>query len=161
MRNILVIVLPFILWGWVVGTPQRLCAQKPSKSWRWHSNGGFKYPNSYNHSIKFVEDAPASVEVFSNGIIQLCYWPLLGMWTAFADFPREGDWLSSTERVRTVTYRANSKLIVSGYTQNGNIFYLNQKISSGGEVKHSKVLVLIYPQSEKNVSALINIVRAW
>lgn len=53
-------------------------------------------------------------------------------------------------------------LIVSGYTQNGNIFYLNQKITSGGEVNHSKVLVLIYPQSEKrDVSALIKIVKDW
>ena len=108
------------------------------------------------------EDVPANVEVFSNGKIKLCYWPLLGMWSTHVDFPREGDLLCPTERVKTVTYRAKSKLIVSGYTQNGNIFYLNQKITSGGEVNHGKVLVLIYPQSEKrNVSALIKIVKDW
>lgn len=108
------------------------------------------------------EDVPANVEVFSNGKIKLCYWPLLGMWSTHVDFPREGDLLCPTERVKTVTYRAKSKLIVSGYTQNGNIFYLNQKITSGGEVNHGKVLVLIYPQSEKrNVSALIKIAKDW
>ena len=110
----------------------------------------------------WVDDVPGYVEIFSDGKILLCYWPLLGMWSTFADFPEEGVWLSPTEKVKNVTDRAGSKLIVSGYTQNGNIFYLNQKIMSGGEVSHSKVLVLIYPKSEENkVSTLINIVKDW
>ena len=162
MKRIIILMLTIICIGWVFNCPQRLSAQNLSNSWRWHSDGRFKYPSTYKHSETFMEDVPASVEVFSIGKIQLCYWPLLGMWSTFADFPKEGVWLSPSERVKKVTYRADSKLIVSGYTQNGNIFYLNQKITSGGEVNHSKVLVLIYPQSEKrDVSALIKIVKDW
>ena len=162
MKKILMMMVTFICFGWVVDNPQRLSAQTLSKTWHWHSDGGFKYPSAYKRSELFVEDVPANVEVFSNGKIQLCYWPLLGMWSTFADFPEEGVWLSPTEQVKNVTYRAGSKLIISGYTQNGKIFYLNQKMMSGGEVNHSKVLVLIYPQSEKNkVSRLLNIVKDW
>ena len=162
MKKIIIVMLTCICLGWLVDCPQRLSAQNLSKSWRWHSEGGFQYPSTYKHSETFAEDVPANVEVFSNGKIQFCYWPLLGMWSTFGDFPEEGVWLSPTEKVKNVTYRAGSKLIVSGYTQNGNIFYLNQKILSGGEVTHSKVLVLIYPKSEKKrVSKLLNIVKDW
>ena len=162
MKKKIIILFTFICIGCGVDNHQWLSAQNLSKTWRWHSDGSFKYPITYKHSETFVEDVPANVEVFSNGKILLCYWPMLGMWSTFADFPEEGVWLSPAERVKTVTYRAKSKLIASGYTQNGNIFYLNQKILSGGEVRHSKVLVLIYPQSEKKkVSALMNVVKDW
>lgn len=161
MKKIIFILLCFISMGWgVVDTP--LPPKKASKAWRWHTEGRFKYPSSYFRSETFVEDVPANVEVFSKGDINLCYWSLLGMWSTFGEFPEDGVWLSPTERVYEVTYRATSKGIVSGYTQEGNIFYLKQKIVPGGEVKHSKVLVLIYPQSaQKRVAALINVVKDW
>ena len=131
-------------------------------NWHLHSDGAFKYPKSFSHEETFVEEVPASVEVYSQGDVQLCYWPMLGMWSTFAEFPEEGVWLSPTERVKDVTYRAESKFIVSGYTQNGNVFYLKQKIISGGEVRHSKVLVLINPPSMKDkVTALTNEVANW
>lgn len=145
-----------------VDNPQKQSSKAISKFWCWHSNGEFKYPSSYKQSEYFVEDVPGNVEVFSNGKIQFCYWPGLGMWSTFVGFPPEGLWLSPTERVKNITYRSKSKLIVSGYTQNGNIFYLNQKILSGGEVNHSKVLVLIYPPVKKSkVSNLLNVVKNW
>lgn len=132
------------------------------KEWKWNSDGAFKYPKSFSHEEIFVEDAPASVEVYSLGDVQLCYWPMLGMWSTFAEFPEEGVWLSPDERVKNVTYRADSKGIVSGYTQKGSIFYLKQKIMSGGEVRHSKVLVLINPPSMKEkVTTLTNEVTNW
>ncbi len=161
MKKLIIIVLSFICMGWTVAeTP--LPPKKVSKAWRYHAAGGFNYPSLYKHSETFVDDVPASVEVFSNGDIQLCYWSLLGTWSTFGEFPEEGVWLSPTERVKNVTYRAQSKGVVSGYTQNGKIYYLQQKIIFGGEVKHSKVLVLIYPKSAKSrVSSLINIVKDW
>ena len=163
MKKCIILIVSLLFIGLGGDNAQRLYAQNLSdNSWRWHSDGGFKYPSTYKHSETFVDDVPASVEVFSDGQNQLCYWQMLGMWSTFGDFPQEGVWLSPTEQVKTVTYRAKSKLIVSGYTQNGNIFYLNQKITSGGEVNHSKVLVLIYPQSEqKKVSTLLNLVKDW
>ena len=132
------------------------------QGWQWYSEGAFKYPKSFRHEEIFIEDATGVVEVFSKGRIQLCFWPSLGVWSTFIEFPKEGVWLSPTERVKDVTYRAESKFIFSGHTQNGKIFYMNQKILSGGEVSHSNVLVLIYPPSMKNrVSALINEVANW
>lgn len=132
------------------------------QGWQWYSEGAFKYPKSFHHEEIFIEDATGVVEVFSKGRIQLCFWPSLGVWSTFIEFPKEGVWLSPTERVKDVTYRAESKFIFSGHTQNGKIFYMNQKILSGGEVSHSNVLVLIYPPSMKNrVSALINEVANW
>lgn len=163
VKRFIIIVEVLICFGGMVCFPLESSAQNLSNSWSWHSEGEFKYPKDYKRSEEiFMEDVPAYVEVISNGKIQLCYWPLLGVWSTLADFPEEGVWLSPTERVKKVTYEAGSKLIVSGYTQSGKIFYLNQKIMSGGEVNHSKVLVLIYPQSEKKkVSKLINIVKNW
>ena len=136
--------------------------EEQSENWIWHSDGAFKYPKSFSCEETFVEDAPANVEVYSEGDIQLCYWPLLGMWSTFAEFPEEGVWLSPTERVKNVTDREDSKGIILGYTQSGNIFYLKQKIIRGGEVNHSKVLVLINPPSMKDkVSSLTNEVANW
>ena len=132
------------------------------KSWSWHIDGEFKYPSTYKRSKLWIDDVPAFVEVFSGGKIQLCFWPLLGAWSTQIDFPEEGVWLSPTEKVKNITYRADSKGIASGYTQNGNIYYLKQKMMPGADVVHSKVLVLIYPPSEqKKVSSLINIVKDW
>lgn len=161
MKKYLFIVLAFICMGWgVMETP--LPPKKASKTWRWHADGGFRYPSSYLRSEVFVDDVPASVEVFSKGNIRLCYWSLLGTWSTLDEFPEEGVWLSPTEKVKTVTYRALSKRIASGYTQNGNIYYLKQKMIPGGEVQHSKVLVLIYPKSVKNkVASLVNVVKDW
>ena len=161
MKKCIFIVLCFICMGWgVVDTP--LPPKKASKAWRWHAEGGFKYPSSYFRTETFVDDVPASVEVFSKGDTKLCYWSLLGTWSTFGDFPENGVWLSPTERVYEVTYRAMSKGIASGHTQEGNIFYLKQKIVPGGEVKHSKMLVLIYPPSaQSRVSTLIGIVKDW
>lgn len=161
MKKILFVLMAFVCMGWgVVNEP--LPPKKSSKAWSWHAEGRFKYPSSYQRSEIFVGEVPASVEVFSNRDIELCYWSMLGMWSTFGDFPEEGVWLSPTERVKNVTYRAASKGIASGYTQNGNIYYLKQKIVPGGEVKHSKVLVLIHPVEMKNkVSKLTNIVKDW
>ena len=161
MKKYLFIALAFICMGWGVVEPP-LLPKKVSKTWRWHSEGKFKVPNSYSHSEVFVDEVPASVEVFSKGDVQLCYWSLLGTWSTIGEFPEEGVWLSPTERVKNVTYRAKSKLIISGYTQNGNIYYLQQKITFGGEVKHSRMLVLIYPPSMKSkVLSLVNVVKEW
>ena len=163
MKKTILIVLSFICIGWgVVQNP--LPPSKNTKSWCWHAKGGFKVPCSYNYAETFVDEVPASVEAFSKDDIQLCYWPLLGTWSTFGEFPEEGVWLSPTERVKNVTYRADFKGIASGYTQNGNIYYLKQKIIFGGEVKHSKVLVLIHSQSKKNTATILkltNIVKDW
>lgn len=132
------------------------------KSWNWHFDGNFKYPSNYHCSKTYVDDVPAEVEVISKGKIQLCYWSMLGMWSTHIDFPEEGVWLSPTEKVKDIMYRSESNRIASGYTQNGYVYYLKQKIMPGAGADHSKVLVLIYPQSErKKVSALIKIVKDW
>ena len=89
MKKYLFIVLAFICMGWgVMETP--LPPKKASKTWRWHANGSFRYPSSYLRSEVFVDDVPASVEVFSNGNIRLCYWSLLGTWSTLGEFPEEG-----------------------------------------------------------------------
>ena len=148
MKKYLFIALALVCMGWgVMETP--LPPKKASKTWRWHADGGFRYPSSYLRSEVFVDDVPASVEVFSKGSIRLCYWSLLGTWSTLGDFPEEGVWLSPKKKEKNVTYRAYSKGI-------------KQKMIPGGEVQHSKVLVLIHPKSMKNkVSSLVNVVKDW
>ena len=63
----------------------------------------------YKRSKLWVDDVPAYVEIFSDGKILLCYWPLLGAWSTQIDFPEEGVWLSPTEIVKNITYRSDSK----------------------------------------------------
>ena len=154
MFGVIIVMALLILVGVSWGNPikKENVLDENDTSWSWHVDGGFKYPSAYKRSKLFVDDVPAYVEVFSDGKIQLCYWPLLGMWSTQIDFPEEGVWLSPTD----------SMGIASGYTQNGNIYYLKQKMMPGTDVVHSKVLVLIYPPSEqKKVSSLINVVKDW
>lgn len=154
------VILVGVSWGKPIKKENVM--EENDTSWNWHIDGDFKYPSTYKRSKLWVDDVPAYVEIFSDGKILLCYWPLLGAWSTQIDFPEEGVWLSPTEIVKNITYRSYSKGIASGYTQNGNIYYLKQKMMPGTDVVHSKVLVLIYPKSEENkVSTLINIVKDW
>ena len=94
--------------------------------------------------------------------IELCYWPSLGVWSVADEFPSEGLYLSPTETVNNVTYRAESKGIASGYTNSGKIYYLKQKIMHGEGVDHSKFLVLINPtEYNKSVEKITNMVAKW
>lgn len=134
-------------------------AYQPSQQF---ADGDFSYPAAFSHEEVFVDDVPASVEVFAKDDVQLCYWPLLGVWSTLDVFPEEGVWLSPTETVASVTNRDESKGIASGTTQNGNVFYLKQKIVSDAELDHSRVLVLINPPAlQDKVSALTNEVANW
>ena len=92
MKRFIIIVEVLICFGGMVCFPLESSAQNLSNSWSWHSEGEFKYPKDYKRSEEiFMEDVPAYVEVISNGKIQLCYWPLLGVWSTLADFPEEGE----------------------------------------------------------------------
>ena len=164
MIGVIIVMAFVILVGVSWGKPikKENVMEENDTSWNWHIDGDFKYPSTYKRSKLWVDDVPAYVEIFSDGKILLCYWPLLGAWSTQIDFPEEGVWLSPTEIVKNITYRSDSKGIASGYTQNGNIYYLKQKMMPGTDVVHSKVLVLIYPPSEQErVSTLINIVKDW
>lgn len=149
-------------YNWMKEQLEKPISQNNSFNWKYYSDGGFSYPSNYKHYEKYVDDVPASVDVFTNGNIYMCYWPLLGFWSTYTNYPFEGVWLSPTEQVKSVTYRAKNKGIASGYTNRGNIYYLKQKIMHGGQVDHSKVLVLIHSPSDKNrVSSITNIIANW
>ena len=125
-------------------------------------NEGFKYPNFFKHHWASLEEIPADVEIYTYGSVDLCYWPSLGVWSVADEFPSEGLYLSPTETVKNVTYRADSKGIASGYTNSGKIYYLKQKIMHGEGVDHSKFLVLINPpEYNKAVEKITNMVAKW
>ena len=122
-------------------------------------DGGFKYPDFFEHYEKFLIDIPASVDVYTYDLVDLCYWGGLGAWSVADEFPSEGTYLSPNETVKNVTYR--SKGIASGYTNSGKIYYLKQKFY-GEDVIHSNVLVLINPpEYNKSVEILTNMVAKW
>lgn len=130
-------------------------------SWIEH-NEGFQYPDFFEQHQVFLDEIPADVEIYNYDSIELCYWPSLGVWSVADEFPSEGLYLSPTETVKNVTYRAESKGIASGYTNSGKIYYLKQKIMHGEGVDHSKFLVLINPtEYNKSVEKLTNMVAKW
>ena len=130
-------------------------------NWIKHDDG-FQYPASFKHHQVFLDEIPADVEVYTYDSIELCYWPLLGVWSVTDEFPSQGLYLSPTETVKNITYRAESKGIASGYTNSGKIFYLKQKIMHGEGVDHSKFLVLINPpEYNKAVEKITNMVAKW
>ena len=132
-----------------------------NSNWIKHSDG-FQYPDFFKQRQVFLDEIPADVEVYSYDSIELCYWPSLGVWSVADEFPSEGLYLSPTETVKNVTYRAESKGIASGYTNSGKIYYLKQKIMHGEGVDHSKFLVLINPpEYNKSVEKLTNMVAKW
>ena len=130
-------------------------------NWIKHDDG-FQYPASFKHHQVFLDEIPADVEVYTYDSIELCYWPLLGVWSVTDEFPSQGLYLSPTETVKNITYRAESKGIASGYTNSGKIFYLKRKIMHGEGVDHSKFLVLINPpEYNKAVEKITNMIATW
>lgn len=130
-------------------------------SWIKHSDG-FQFPDFFEQHQVFLDEIPAEVEIFNYDSIELCYWPSLGVWSVADEFPSGGLYLSPTETVKNVTYRAESKGIASGYTNSGKIYYLKQKIMHGEGVDHSKFLVLINPtEYNKSVEKITNMVAKW
>jgi len=130
-------------------------------NWIKHSDG-FQFPDFFEQHQVFLDEIPADVEIYNYDLIELCYWPSLGVWSVADEFPSEGLYLSPTETVKKVTYRAESKGIASGYTNSGKIYYLKQKIMHGEGVDHSKFLVLINPtEYNKSVEKLTNMVAKW
>ena len=130
-------------------------------NWIKHDDG-FQYPASFKHHQVFLDEIPADVEVYTYDSIELCYWPLLGVWSVTDEFPSQGLYLSPTETVKNITYRAESKGIASGYTNSGKIYYLKQKIMHGEGVDHSKFLVLINPpEYNKAVEKITNMIATW
>ena len=130
-------------------------------NWIKHSDG-FQFPDFFEQHQVFLDEIPADVEIYNYDLIELCYWPSLGVWSVADEFPSEGLYLSPTETVKNVTYRAESKGIASGYTNSGKIYYLKQKIMHGEGVDHSKFLVLINPtEYNKSVEILTNMVSKW
>ena len=130
-------------------------------NWIKHSDG-FQFPDFFEQHQVFLDEIPADVEIYNYDLIELCYWPSLGVWSVADEFPSEGLYLSPTETVKNVTYRAESKGIASGYTNSGKIYYLKQKIMHGEGVDHSKFLVLINPtEYNKSVEKITNMVAKW
>ncbi|MBR6286437.1 MAG: hypothetical protein IKR18_05515 [Bacteroidaceae bacterium] len=129
-----------------------------SASWIKHPSG-FEYPEFFRKTEYSVDEVPADVEVYSYEDIKMCYWPFLGNWS-LEDF-EEGTYISNTEKIKKVTYKDSSGDIYSGYTGNGDIFYL-KRVVIPDEVLHGRILALIYPSSysgDKGVDKLIGIVR--
>jgi hypothetical protein len=70
--------------------------------------------------------------------------------------------LSSKAKIENITYKQPRLGVYSGYTTDGKVYYLKKKLIEGGEVTHSTVLVLIYPQAYQNeVENLIDVVKDW
>lgn len=133
------------------------------KNCNWIKHGDeFQYPAFFKHHQVFLDEIPADVEIYTYDSIELCYWPSLGVWSVADEFPSHGLYLSPTETVKNITYRAESKGIASGYTNSGKIYYLKQKIMHGEGVDHSKFLVLINPpEYNKAVEKITNMIAKW
>ena len=145
----------------IINTNNKVEGLLKNCSWIKHSDG-FQYPEFFEQHQVFLDEIPADVEIYNYDSIELCYWPSLGVWSVADEFPSEGLYLSPTETVKNVTYRAESKGIASGYTNSGKIYYLKQKIMHGEGVDHSKFLVLINPtEYNKSVEILTNMVSKW
>ena len=86
------VILVGVSWGKPIKKENVM--EENDTSWNWHIDGDFKYPSTYKRSKLWVDDVPAYVEIFSDGKILLCYWPLLGAWSTQIDFPEEGVWLT-------------------------------------------------------------------
>ncbi len=145
----------------IINTNNKVEGLLKNCNWIKHSDG-FQYPEFFEQHQVFLDEIPADVEIYNYDSIELCYWPSLGVWSVADEFPSEGLYLSPTETVKNVTYRAESKGIASGYTNSGKIYYLKQKIMHGEGVDHSKFLVLINPtEYNKSVEKITNMVAKW
>ena len=145
----------------IINTNNKVEGLLKNCSWIKHSDG-FQYPEFFEQHQVFLDEIPADVEIYNYDSIELCYWPSLGVWSVADEFPSQGLYLSPTETVKNITYRAESKGIASGYTNSGKIYYLKQKIMHGEGVDHSKFLVLINPpEYNKAVEKITNMVAKW
>lgn len=122
---------------------------------------GFSIPSDWNGGNEiFNDDLCASIITYYKGQMQLCYWPLIGS-GATLDIPSPGYNISETVCIKNVTYSSKNG-VYSGYANDGRIWYMKKVIYNGGEVVHSKLLVLIYPKSmQSEATPFINIIKNW
>ena len=126
----------------------------------WIKHGdGFQYPDFFRYYKASIEDT-YTVEIYAYESVELCYCSYFGARLEL-EFLNEGSYISPTEKAKNITYIAKSKVIASGYTQSGKIYYLKQK-NYGEEILHTKFLVLINPPEYKNaVEKLTNMIAKW
>lgn len=129
--------------------------------WIENKDNHFSYPACFSVREDDIENMSALLETYSYEDIELCHWPLLGVWATFVDnYPIVGSQIGRNSKIESITYTSN-KGIYSGYTDDGRIYYMKMLIS-GGEFHHVHTLVLIYPRSkQEQVNKLIKEVQHW
>lgn len=122
------------------------------------SDVGFKIPDIMQKSTTLVDDY--SIDTYTFGNIQLCYF-WAGNWATFDDsFPISGSVIEPRTNITKITYTSANQGIYSGYLNDGRIFYLKRIISD--EIPHAYVLAVVYPEDLKNdVEPLIKTVQNW
>ncbi len=145
-----------------VKTEETLAQLLTNAEWE-SAEGGFQYPKFMRRSESFIADIPASVKSFSWKNVDLCYWPLIGAWAVSNEsFPSKSCYVTATDQVEDISYKAESKGIFSGHTADGRIFYLKKRFSEGDAVRHVMVLAIVYPEELQNdVQPFIDMILNW
>jgi len=127
------------------------------------ADGGFQYPKFMRRSENFIADIPASVKSFSWKNVDLCYWPLIGAWAVNNEsFPSKSCYVTASDQVEDIAYKAESKGIFSGHTTDGRVFYLKKCLSEGDAVRHVMVLAIVYPEELQNdVQPFVDMILNW
>jgi hypothetical protein len=139
---------------------------KAMKDAKWiETEQRFKYPDIMRKSITETEENLYEIYSYSWNKVELC-WFWAGAWATEDIFFVKGE-IAPDTRIREITYSSgdinelSGSFLVSGYTTDGRMFYLNRYIADG-DIPHPNFLVLVYPEAfQKEVGPLIEIVRKW
>lgn len=134
-----------------------------NSKWIKNNEFNFLYPSCFESpKTTEMDDMSADVITYKFQSIELCLWPLIGAWaTVNENYPEKGCYVSSIQTIDTITYNSRNN-IFSGYTNNGNIFYLKRLITDDDIAPHAHVLCLIYPKEcQKAVEPIISQIKNW
>lgn len=121
--------------------------------------GFYVYDDMLRYQVP-VNSIPTSFEIYENEKSQLSHF-VLGSW-ATNGFPQVGDYIAPGISIARITYASKNRVICSGYSSNGKVFYMKTVIDDSGAVDQVWVLCLLHKEADRDANKQLTLmVRDW
>ncbi len=121
--------------------------------------GFYVYDDMLRYQVP-VNYIPTSFEIYENEKSQLSHF-VLGSW-ATNGFPQVGDYIAPGISIARITYTSKNRVICSGYSSNGKVFYMKTVIDDSGAVDQVWVLCLLHKEADRDANKQLTLmVRDW
>lgn len=102
-----------------------------------------------------VNSIPTVFEIYENEKSQLSHF-VLGSWATNGS-PPVGDYIAPGITIVRITYATGNRVICSGYSSNGKVFYMKTVIDDSGAVDQVWVLCLLHKEAGREANKQLTI----